>query len=148
MKIKTYGCVLKEQNELELRQLCVRDSRDVYDIMYDLINDACEEYAHIIMVNIKGEIIGISEVSHGDLSGTLVMPREIFKRALLGNAAGIILTHNHPSGDATPSEEDIMSTRRLIEAGKILGCTLLDHVVMSREGYISIRTEYNEMWGE
>ncbi len=81
-------------------------------------------------LNTKNNITGINVVSIGSLNSSLVHPREVFKAAILGNAAAIILAHNHPSGDPSPSPEDLEITRRLVEAGKILGIEVLDHVII------------------
>jgi len=83
--------------------------------------------------------IGGDEVSVGSLDTTLAHPREVFERAIRAGAASIIVVHNHPSGDPTPSDDDIRLTRRLIEAGKILGIRLLDHIVVSRDAHYSFR---------
>jgi len=83
--------------------------------------------------------IGETEVSVGSLDTTLAHPREVFERAIRAGAANVIVAHNHPSGDPTPSDDDIRLTRRLIEAGKILGIRLLDHIVVCRDSYYSFR---------
>jgi DNA repair protein RadC len=75
-------------------------------------------------------VIGYYEVSRGTLDSTLVHPREVFKAAILANAAAIILTHNHPSGDPTPSPDDLALTQRLVQAGQIIGIDVLDHVIV------------------
>ena len=83
--------------------------------------------------------IGDTEISVGSLDTTLAHPREVFERAIRAGAAGVIVAHNHPSGDPTPSDDDIRLTRRLTEAGKILGIRLLDHVVVARDSHYSFR---------
>ena len=84
----------------------------------------------------KNRINCVDEVSVGSLNQSIVHPRELFKTALLSSAAAIILVHNHPSGDSTPSREDIEITRRIKEAGEILGVKLLDHIVIG-SSYLS-----------
>ena len=104
------------------------------------LHEQAEEVFYILTLNTKNEINGIFEVSRGSLSASIVHPREVFKRALLQNASGIILLHNHPSGDPTPSEEDLDITNRLIEAGDLLGIRVLDHLVIGDESnYISFK---------
>ncbi len=83
---------------------------------------------------IKREIISV-----GTLNASLVHPREVFEPAIRYNAAHVIVAHNHPSGDPEPSQEDFTLTRRLVDAGKILGIALLDHVIMTKEFYFSIK---------
>ena len=84
----------------------------------------------IFMLDTKNRIIGVTKVSEGSLNSSIVHPREVFKPALIAGAASIIVSHNHPSGDPSPSREDIEVTRRLSEAGKLVGVELLDHVVI------------------
>ena len=86
----------------------------------------------------KNRLISRETVSVGHLTAALVHPREVFKAAILANAAAIALVHNHPSGDPEPSREDIEITRRLVKAGELLGIPVLDHVVVTRRGHVSI----------
>lgn len=90
-----------------------------------------EEHFFSIMLNSKLEVIGYIEVSHGDLSSSVASPREVFKAAILQNASAIAVLHNHPSGDCSPSTADIEATERLKKAGKLLGITVLDHVIIA-----------------
>ena len=85
----------------------------------------------------KGKVVGVHEVSHGDLNSAPVHPREVFKRALLNNASSIIVSHNHPSGDPTPSDCDRILTERLVEAGKLIGIAVLDHIILGDDIYHS-----------
>lgn len=89
-----------------------------------------EEVFVMITVDTKNQITGIFEVARGHLSTCLVHPREVFKRALLMNAAAIFVAHNHPSGDTTPSRDDFATTENLRKAGGILGVPLLDHIIV------------------
>ena len=82
----------------------------------------------------KNKVTGLFKVSQGSLNSSIVHPREVFKRALMQNSNSIILAHNHPSGDVTPSGEDISITRRLQEAGDILGIKVLDHLIIGAGG--------------
>lgn len=97
-----------------------------------------EEYMHMICMNVKNKVIGVFEVSHGTVNASLVTPREPFQKALLANAVSVIFMHNHPSGDCTPSREDIEVTKRLSEAGKILGVEVLDHIIIG-DSYSSLK---------
>lgn len=78
-------------------------------------------------------------VSRGSLNASIVHPREVFRPAILGSAASVILVHNHPSGDPEPSEEDLSITRRLAQVGELLGIPVLDHVVVGKRGFVSLR---------
>ena len=84
-------------------------------------------------------MIAYHEVSRGTLDATLVHPREVFKAALLANAAAIVLCHNHPSGESTPSRDDLQLTRRLVEAGTLLGVEVLDHIIVGDARYYSFK---------
>lgn len=97
-----------------------------------------EEYMYMICMNVKNKVIGIFEISHGTVNASLVTPREVFQKALLANSVSIILMHNHPSGDSTPSREDIEVTKRLVEAGKIVGVEVLDHIIIG-DRYSSLK---------
>ena len=100
-----------------------------------------EERMYIIALSTKGDVIGYIEHSKGTLNSSLVDVAGIFKFALLCNACSIILTHNHPSGSTTPSQEDIRVTRRVKDAGDLLGVPLLDHIITTPSGdYNSIRS--------
>ena len=102
------------------------------------IHEEPEEYMYMICMNTKNRIIGVFEISHGTVNASLVAPREVFQKALLANAVSIILMHNHPSGDCTPSREDIEVTKRLDEAGKLLGVDVLDHIIVG-DSYTSLK---------
>ena len=86
----------------------------------------------------KNRLISREVVSIGHLTAALVHPREVFKAAILSNAASVAFIHNHPSGDPEPSREDLELTRRLVKAGEILGIAVLDHVVVAKRGHVSI----------
>jgi DNA repair protein RadC len=99
-----------------------------------------EEFRVIVLDN-KNRIIRITRISIGTVSETIVHPREIFRDAVKESGVSIILAHNHPSGVLTPSREDIEVTRRIIDAGKIMGIHLLDHLIVSDRGYLSMKEE-------
>lgn len=98
-----------------------------------------EEYMYMLCMNTKLDMIGVFEISHGNVNSSIVGTREVFQKALLANAVSIALIHNHPSGDSTPSREDIEVTKRLVEAGKILGIQVLDHIIIGRPYYSSLK---------
>jgi len=103
-------------------------------------DDLDREVFGILLVNTRNRITAMHIVSVGTLNGAYVHPREVFKAAILGNAAAIILFHNHPSGDPEPSHEDRQLTRRLTDAGRILGIEVLDHVILGDEArYFSFK---------
>lgn len=116
----------------------------VVDVAIDVLKlqEKAEESFYMCTLDTKNQINGIFEVSRGSLNASVVHPREVFKRALLQNANSIILMHNHPSGDPTPSKEDIAITDRLIESGELLGIKVLDHIIIGDENnYTSLKQE-------
>lgn len=102
------------------------------------MHEETEEYMYMICLNTKLMMTGVFEISHGNVNSSVVGAREVFQKALLGNAVSIILMHNHPSGDCTPSSADIKITERLKEAGNIIGIDVLDHIIIGRE-YCSLK---------
>jgi DNA repair protein RadC len=102
-------------------------------------NDAAQEEFHVVTLDVQLHVIGMHLVSVGTLDRSLVHPREVFRPAIKDAAKSVILVHNHPSGDATPSDEDLAVTTRLEEAGSTLGVQVLDHIVVARGGEVSIR---------
>lgn len=111
-------------------------STDVYAELADIAN-ADREHFIVFDVNVRHRVIARRVVSVGFLCGVDVHPREVFKGAILNSAHAIILAHNHPSGDPTPSRQDIDLTARIREAGELLGISVLDHVIACADGFTS-----------
>ena len=101
--------------------------------------DPAKECVVVLILNTRRRVIGHNLVSLGGLDSCVIQPREVFRPAIVAAGSAIILTHNHPSGDPTPSEADIRVTRELIRAGKLLRIELLDHVIIGEEKYSSLR---------
>jgi len=99
-----------------------------------LLSEEAVEVFGILCLNTKHQVLAWHEVSRGCLDATLVNPREVFKAAILANAAALIVAHNHPSGDPTPSPDDRKLTERLVAAGSLLGIEVVDHIVVGHEG--------------
>jgi DNA repair protein RadC len=116
----------------------VRNSSDAAEIFRSYLAGADREYFVVLLLDQKHRINALNLVSVGSLTTTLTHPREVFKPALLANAARVILCHNHPSGDPAPSREDIELTRRLVAAGEIFGIEILDHVVIGDGSHASL----------
>jgi len=109
-------------------------------LLEKFIGDSDRETVIAVYLNTKNEPVALHTVSVGTLSSSLIHPRELFKGALLANAAALVLGHNHPSGNPEPSREDLEITRRLAQAGELLGIELLDHIIIGSEGrYISLK---------
>ena len=96
--------------------------------------DLDRETFGILLLDARHQVTALHVVSVGSLNGSIVHPREVFKAAILGNVAALILFHNHPSGELTPSAEDRAITKRLMEAGKLLGISVLDHLILGDQG--------------
>jgi len=99
------------------------------------------EHFVVVSLTTKNRVISIETVSIGSLNSSLVHPREIFKNAIRLSAAAIILAHNHPSGDPNPSREDLEVTKRLVEAGKLIGIEVLDHIIIGVDAYTSFKEQ-------
>ncbi len=108
-------------------------------LMYEL-SAADQEYLYVILLDTRNRLIGQPlEVYHGSLNTSLIRVGEVFREAVKANAAGVIVVHNHPSGDPSPSPEDVAVTRALIEAGKLLDVDVLDHLVIGRHRFVSLK---------
>lgn len=117
----------------------VKSPEDVANMLYGEMGTFNQEVLKLLILNTKNEIIKIVDVFKGSLNSSLVHPREIFNEAIRNNAASIIICHNHPSGDPTPSGEDIKVTTRLKECSDIIGISLIDHIIIGRNNYISLK---------
>ena len=117
----------------------VTTAADVVSMLTAILTDQPSEVFGILCLTTKRRVIGYHEVSRGLLDATLVHPREVFRAAILANASAIIVAHNHPSGDPTPSGDDIQLTRRLVEVGELVGIPVLDHVVIGDGRFVSLR---------
>jgi DNA repair protein RadC len=119
----------------------IRTSAEVYAAFRARFEAADREEFLALFLDGKNRVQGFHVVSVGTLTASLVHPREVYKAAILANAAALIVVHNHPSGDPTPSAEDVAITTRLRQAGELLGIGLLDHVVIGDNRYVSFADE-------
>ena len=122
----------------------VSTSQEVHCILFnnwDLDKIELQEQFKILLLNRANRVIGIYEVSSGGMSGTVADPKLIFSTALKAGASSIILSHNHPSGNLKPSQADIALTQKIIKAGSFLDIAVLDHVIITSEGYFSFQDE-------
>ena len=104
-----------------------------------MLGDEPAEVFAMLCLTTKHRVIAYHEVSRGTLDSTLVHPREVFKAALLANSAALVISHNHPSGDPTPSADDVVLTTRLVAAGEILSIPVLDHIIIGDGRYYSFK---------
>lgn len=135
-----YKISLVKEDRYKISENIISQSSDAASIMRDYLDGADREHFVVLLLSTRNHVIGINTVSIGSLNSSIVHPREVFKPAIVGNANHIILAHNHPSGDTTPSKEDIEVTKRLVEAGNMLGIQVLDHVIVG-DRYISLKEQ-------
>ena len=132
----------RRRNESEvLAREKIKTSSDAYEIFKNTIGDKPYEEFWILMLNRANKILRKYPISEGGISGTVVDPKKIFKISLDYHASSIILGHNHPSGLLTPSEADIRITKKLVEAGKLLEISVLDHLIIGDNGFYSFADE-------
>jgi DNA repair protein RadC len=117
----------------------IESTADVVEIFMEKMRYHKKEYFNVLLLNAKGEILAVETVAIGDLSSSIVHPREAFLAAVKKSAAAVIFIHNHPSGNPKPSPQDIEVTNRLCETGKILGIHVLDHIIIGDGIYISMK---------
>jgi DNA repair protein RadC len=115
----------------------IRSAADVYEQVRLRMRDLSHEEFHVLLLNTQNMILRHLQVTRGTLDASLVHPREVFRAAITEAAASLIVIHNHPSGDPTPSAEDRAVTRQLVEAGRLVGIEVLDHVVVGEGRYVS-----------
>ena len=117
----------------------ISSPEDVYRLLYPQLREQKKEFFISICLDTKNQIISKETISIGSLNANVVHPREVFKSALLASAAHIIVVHNHPSGDPTPSREDIEITKKLVETGTIMGIAVLDHIIIGDGRHFSMK---------
>jgi DNA repair protein RadC len=117
----------------------ISNPRQAADLFMEELRYKKKEYFKILLLNTKNHVISREEISVGSLSASIVHPREIFNMPLRKSAASVILFHNHPSGDPSPSQEDLEVTRRLVDAGNILGISVRDHIIIGDGCFFSFR---------
>ena len=117
----------------------ISSPKDAYEMIKEQLEGLDREQFIIACLNTKNEPTNITVVSVGSLNKAIVHPREVFKTAILSNAASIMAFHNHPSGETTPSQQDIQLTNRLYEAGELIGIKLLDHLIIGDGTFTSLK---------
>lgn len=150
MKITTYRTLLdddrlctlvKESSTYYTKLKCITKPCELVQMMNDIFqtNRLDTEYIYMLSLNSKNVPIGIFEVSHGTVNSSLLSPREIILKALLLNTVNIVLVHNHPSGIAEPSDNDIQITKRITAACQLIGFSLIDHIIIGNEEFYSFK---------
>jgi DNA repair protein RadC len=142
------ACALKAAAEIGRRLSSSRAERatiqcpgDVSGILMEEMRYLDREHFRVVMLNTKNQVLGVEPVAVGSLNSAIIHPREIFKWPVRRSAAAVILVHNHPSGDPTPSRDDVEVTYRLVEAGRLLGIEVLDHVIIGDNCFQSLREQ-------
>ena len=140
-QIIAIGELVRRINMLNLIRVgkSITSPTDIANLVMKEMVSLKQEVLKLIMLDTKNNIIGIKDVFKGSLNTSIVHPREIFKEALKKSSSSIIICHNHPSGDSTPSKEDINITIRLKECSKIIGIDLLDHLIIGKNNYVSLK---------
>jgi len=117
----------------------IESPKDVFELLKNDLGDKKKEHFKILSLDSRNKLISIDDVSVGTINANLVHPREVFKTAIQHLAVSIILVHNHPSGDPEPSEDDLEITKRITEAGKLIGINVLDHIIITRTKFFSFK---------
>lgn len=136
-----FQLVRRIQSERKREKPIFKRPSDVRDHYLPLMRDLRKEVFKVLLLSRANRLIKEVNVSEGTLDASLVHPREVFREALLESAAGVILIHNHPSGNPTPSEEDLRITRQLVEAGRLMGIKVYDHIILAGDDYRSLADE-------
>ncbi|MHB9132865.1 MAG: RadC family protein [Armatimonadota bacterium] len=141
------ACQLKAAFELGIRvarengglKPIIQSPQDAANLVMEVLRYEKQEHFRILFLDTRNQVIGEKEISVGSLNASIVHPRETFKAAISHSAAAIILVHNHPSGDPTPSKEDLALTARMVQAGELVGIPVLDHLVIGDGQFVSLK---------
>jgi len=136
-----FELVRRIQSRKDVDRPLFKRSSDVADHYLPLVRDLRKEVFKVLLLNRANRFIREVFVSEGTLDASIVHPRDVFKEALLEPAAGIILIHNHPSGNPSPSDEDLRITKQLVDAGRLLGIKVYDHIILAGDNYRSLADE-------
>ena len=122
-------------------KLVVKTPEDIVGVVKSRLSGKKKEHFLALLLDTRNQLIRVAEISVGSLDTSIVHPREVFKEAISASAAAVIFVHNHPSGDPEASEDDIKLTKRLAQAGEIVGIEVLDHIIISDKNYLSLKRE-------
>ena len=122
-----------------LIKFSIKSPLDVVDYLMEEMRYSMEENFNVVLLDTKNKVISVENITKGIVNASLVHPREVFKVAIRKNSTSMILAHNHPSGDPTPSKEDKSITKRLVETGRIVGIQVLDHIIIGDGNYLSFK---------
>ncbi len=131
----------RKNNEEGIKKTKVRASKEIYYLLKEKFENLQHEEFYVIYLSRANEIISLNQLSKGGVAGTVVDTRLIFKHGVSCLASGLILAHNHPSGNLTPSEEDLKLTKKIKEVGQLMDIQVLDHLIFGQESYLSFADE-------
>jgi DNA repair protein RadC len=138
-RVNIVSLKLVRESSMLYKKRSIRSPEDGYTLMKQFLSELDREAFIVISLDTKNQPVSINICHVGSLNSSIVHPREVMKSAILSNAASIMVGHNHPSGHTDPSQEDIHVTKRLTEAGKIIGIELLDHIIVGDDSFVSLK---------
>ena len=121
------------------RSTAIRSAADIYSLLFAEMALLEQEHVRVVLLNTRNQVMSVAEVYKGNVHSAVVRIGELFRDAVRENCTSLIAVHNHPSGDPSPSPEDVALTKQLVEAGRMLGIEVLDHIVIARKGYESLK---------
>jgi DNA repair protein RadC len=133
--------IKKENKTNKGKSQLVKSPKDIFLLLKERIINFHKEYFLVAALDNRNKVIDIETVSVGTLNSSLIHPRETFEVAIKNHAVSIIICHNHPSGELKPSEDDLIVTENLVKAGKLLGISVIDHLIISKKGYFSFKAK-------
>jgi DNA repair protein RadC len=131
----------RRKNEDAITRNQITNSMDIFNIMHPYLGDLTHEEFWVLFLNRANRVMGKHQVSSGGMTGTVVDPKIIFKQALDAKATTIVLTHNHPSGNTRPSQQDVDLTKKLVDGGKLLEISVIDHIIICNHSFFSFADE-------
>ncbi|WP_232828004.1 RadC family protein [Paraliobacillus sp. X-1268] len=138
-RVNIVSVKLVRESSILYEKRCIRSAQDAYELAKSFLEDKDREHFIVVSLDTKNQPVSINVCHIGSLNASLVSPREVMKAAILSSAASILIFHNHPSGLTDPSNEDIKVTKRLVEAGKLMGIELLDHIIVGDNTFNSLK---------
>lgn len=138
-RVNIVSLKLVKESSILYKKRQIKSPEDASNLLKQFLVEADREYFIVICLDTKNQPTAINICHIGSLNASIVHPREVFKPVILSNAASIIVGHNHPSQNPTPSREDIDVKKRLVEAGKVIGIEVLDHLIVCEENFVSLK---------
>lgn len=140
-RVNIVSVSLVKESSILYKERFIKSPEDSYQLLRQFLENKDREHFIVVALDIKNQPVSINVCHIGSLNSSIVHPREVMKSAILSNAGSILVAHNHPSGITEPSREDIEVTERLIEAGKIIGINVIDHIIVGDGTFTSLKSE-------